>query len=69
MWDYSGYMLMSWLTWIVPILIYYVIGVFCAIWVYNDAKKRRGMPHTIWLLIVLLTGVVGLIVYLIIREQ
>ena len=69
MWDYSGYMLISWLIWVIPLIIYYVIGIFCAIWVYNDAKKRRGMPQLIWMFVVILTGIVGIIIYLVIREQ
>jgi len=59
----------SMLIWLIPLLIYYVLGVLCAIWVYRDAKGRRGMPATTWLVIVLLTGIVGLIIYIIIREN
>lgn len=66
---YWGAYWMSWLMWLIPILIYWGVGIILAIWVYKDAKKRKGMPANMWLIIVLLTSVVGLIVYLIIREQ
>jgi TctA family transporter len=44
-----------------------VVCIVLAVWVYRDANER-GMDATIWLLIVLLTGIIGLIIYLIVRE-
>jgi len=54
-------------------IILFIIGllavwILLAVWVYRDAKKR-GMEATLWLLVVLLTGIIGLIVYLIVRRE
>jgi len=54
-------------------IILFIIGliavwILLAVWVYRDAKKR-GMEATLWLLLVLLTGIIGLIVYLIVRRE
>ncbi len=44
------------------------INVGIVIWVYRDAESR-GMDATIWLLVVLLGGCVGCIVYIIISKD
>jgi len=44
-----------------------IISLLIAIWVYKDAKKR-DMNATMWLLIVLLTGCIGCIIYLVVRD-
>jgi TctA family transporter len=44
------------------------VWILLAVWVYRDAKKR-GMEATLWLLVVLLTGFIGLVVYLIVRRE
>ena len=45
-------------------------GLLCiiplAIWVYKDANKR-GSSGVLWLLIVLITGIIGLIIWLVVR--
>ena len=50
----------------------FLIGIAIAVWVYRDASKRypknSSMP-AIWLLIVLLTGLIGLIIYIIVRPK
>ena len=43
------------------------LPIIMCVWVYGDAKKR-GMDETVWLLIVLFTGILGLIIYLIVRD-
>ncbi len=43
-----------------------IIGILLAIWVYKDAKKR-GSSGALWLLIVLITGIIGLIIWLVVR--
>jgi len=48
-------------------IISFVISLLIAIWVYKDAKKR-DMNATVWLLIVLLTGCIGCIIYLVVRD-
>ena len=52
---------------IVVLIITYVIFFLIAIWVYKDAKKR-DMNAVVWLLIVLLTGCIGCIIYLVVRD-
>ena len=63
--------LMSQLTiWslIIIAVIWFIVGILLAIWVYTDAKKR-DMNAPVWLLIVLLTGCIGCIIYFIVRNQ
>jgi len=50
---------------IVPI-IWFIIAILIAIWVYKDAEKR-GSSGVLWLIIVILTGIIGLIIWLVIR--
>jgi ABC-type tungstate transport system substrate-binding protein len=51
------------------ILALIAINVAILVWVARDAKDR-GMDNAIlWMLLVLLTGLVGLIVYLLVRPQ
>jgi len=58
-------------AWIFPIIIIAIIamaivGILVLIWIYKDAEKR-GQSGILWLLIVLVGGIVGLIVWLVIR--
>ncbi|TFF88253.1 MAG: hypothetical protein EU550_01620 [Promethearchaeota archaeon] len=53
---------------IIITIIYFIIGILLAIWVYTDARKR-DMDAPVWLLIVLLTGCIGCIIYLVVRNQ
>ena len=48
------------------IVIWFVIAILIAIWVYKDAEKR-GSSGALWLIIVLLIGIIGIIIWLIIR--
>ncbi len=52
---------------LILVAVFYIIAVIIAIWVYKDAKKR-DMNAAVWLLIVLLTGCIGCIVYLVVRD-
>ena len=54
-------------TLIILVVVFYVIGILIAIWVYKDAKKR-DMNAAVWLLIVLVTGCCGCIIYLVVRD-
>ena len=66
-----GYALLALLVFggiILLIIGLFVVWILLAVWVYRDAKKR-GMEATLWLLLVLLTGFIGLIVYLIVRRD
>jgi len=52
---------------IVSVIVWFVVALLIAIWVYKDAKKR-DMNAAVWLLIVLLTGCIGCIIYLVVRD-
>jgi len=66
-WDPCGYnMLFGLPIWF--IIVFWGVGILLAYWVYTDAKKRR-MDATVWLLITILLGIIGLIVYLIVRSE
>jgi len=52
---------------IITVVLFFVIGLLLAIWVYKDAKKR-DMNAAVWLLIVLVTGCIGCIIYLVVRD-
>lgn len=49
-------------------LIMFVVWIILAIWVYKDAEQR-GENAVLWLLIVLVAGIIGLIIYLVIRPK
>jgi len=49
-------------------IIYFVIWIAVAIWVYRDAEER-GMSGALWLIIVILINIIGLIVYLVVRTD
>ena len=53
---------------IVLAVVFYIIAILIAVWVYKDAKKR-DMNAAVWLLIVLVTGCIGCIIYLVIRNK
>ena len=50
---------------IIPILMF-IIWVILAVWVYKDAEKR-GSSGALWLIIVIITGIIGLIIWLVVR--
>ncbi len=54
-------------VWIIVVGALIVVDVIIAVWVYRDARDR-GMEAELWLIMVLLTGLIGLIIYLIVRE-
>jgi len=45
----------------------YIVWIVISILVYRDAKSR-GMSGALWLVIVLFLSVIGLIIYLVVRE-
>ena len=55
------------MIYVVIIIVVCLIGLGLAIWVYKDAKKR-DMNAAVWLLIVLVTGCIGCIIYLVVRD-
>ena len=52
---------------IITLIIFWIVAIGLAVWVYKDAKKR-DMNAVVWLLIVLLSGCIGCIIYLVVRE-
>ncbi len=52
-------------------IIMFIVNILISVWVYRDAQRRYKNSDTpiLWLLIVLLTGLIGLIVYLIVRPS
>ncbi len=46
----------------------WIIFLLIAIWVYRDAESR-GMSGVLWLILVLLFGLIGLIIYLVVRHD
>lgn len=54
-------------SFLIPI-IFFVIGILIAVWVYKDANTR-GMNGVLWLIVVILLGLIGLIIYLIVRRS
>ncbi len=52
---------------ILPIILL-LISILIAIWVYKDAESR-GESGVLWLLVVLITNLIGLIVWLVVRPE
>jgi len=52
---------------IVPIIIL-VIWIAIGVWLYKDAEKR-GKSGALWLIIGLVTGIIGIIIWLIVRPD
>ena len=48
------------------VVIWFVIAILIAIWVYRDAEKR-GSSGPLWLIIVIITGIIGIIIWLLVR--
>jgi len=49
-------------------LIWFIVAILLCIWVYRDAESR-GMSGVLWLIIVLIAGLIGLIIYLVVRKE
>ncbi|UCE16851.1 MAG: zinc ribbon domain-containing protein [Candidatus Bathyarchaeota archaeon] len=52
---------------LIPI-VWFIIAILLCVWVYRDAESR-GMSGGLWLIIVIITGILGLIIYLIVRKD
>ena len=55
---------------LIPI-VWFIVGILLCIWVYRDAESRgmSGMSGALWLIIVLIAGIIGLIIYLVVRKD
>ena len=60
--------LMFGIAYIICVVVMFIVWIILAIWVYRDAKER-GMSAALWLIIVLLFGILGLIIYLVVRHD
>jgi len=49
-------------------LVYLVVWVWMLIWVYRDAKSR-GKEPVLWVLVVAVLGLVGFIIYYVLRNE
>lgn len=47
-------------------IIWLIIWILVGIWVYKDAEKR-GKSGILWLLIVIILGIIGIIIWLVVR--
>ena len=65
-WEWLGFGALG-LICLVPI-IWLVIAILLCIWVYRDAESR-GMSGALWLIIVLVAGLLGFIIYLVVRKD
>lgn len=48
------------------VLVWFIICILIAVWVYRDAEKR-GKSGVLWLIVVILLGLIGIIIWLIVR--
>jgi hypothetical protein len=53
---------------IILVLFWFIVAILLCVWVYRDAKVR-GENATLWLIIVLIAGIIGLIIWLIVRPK
>lgn len=51
-----------------PLLLLLILWIIVVIWVYRDAE-RRGMNGVLWALLIFVGNFVGLIIYLIVRNE
>ncbi|MFW6304463.1 MAG: hypothetical protein ACOC1V_01640 [Candidatus Saliniplasma sp.] len=51
-------------VWIIPL----IIGILIAVWMYKDAEKRDE-NGILWLIIGLILGIIGLIIWLVVRPD
>ena len=52
----------------IVVIIWFIVWILVAIWVYKDAEKR-GKNGVLWLIVVILLGLIGLIIYLVVRGE
>jgi len=49
-------------------IVWFIISILLCIWVYKDAESR-GMNAVMWLIVVLIGGIIGVIIYLVVRKE
>lgn len=63
-----GFLGLSFLVCLIIPIVWFIVWILVAIWVYRDAESR-GMSGVMWLLIVILLGLLGIIIYLVVRKD
>jgi heme/copper-type cytochrome/quinol oxidase subunit 2 len=63
----AGWLALGLLILLIPV-VWFIVAILLCIWVYRDAKSR-GMNGALWLIIVLIAGIIGLIIYIVVREE
>ena len=64
--DWAPFAAMGGLFCLFGIIIWFVVFILIAIWVYRDAEKR-GSSGALWLIVVIILGLIGIIIWLIVR--
>ena len=70
--DTQHYFGVMWIGAILLGLAWIVISIILCVWVYRDARQRyppENPEPLLWLIIVLFIGIVGLIIYLLVRPE
>ncbi len=49
-------------------VVFFIISILLCVWVYKDAEAR-GKSGALWLIIVLIAGLIGLIIWLMVRPK
>ncbi|MFH1101906.1 MAG: zinc ribbon domain-containing protein [Methanobacteriota archaeon] len=71
-WDYydsgaaAGFLGLSLMICAAFFIVYFVVFLLIAIWVYKDAEKR-GKSGILWLILVILLGIIGIVIWLVVR--
>ena len=61
----GGLMCLSGVFCIIP-LVFFILWIFVLVWVYKDAEKR-GKSGALWLIICLVGGIIGLVIWFVVR--
>ena len=65
--EWLGFLGLGILCLLIPV-VWFIISILLMIWVYRDAESR-GMSGVLWLIIMLVLGIIGLIIYLVVRKD
>jgi hypothetical protein len=65
---YNQARLFNLIFWIIFIVVWLVVGIACAVYVYKDARRSR-MNATAWAVICVLLNLIGLVIYLLIKNS
>jgi len=54
---------------IIFVIVCLVVEILIIVWVYKDAKARNMENPALWIILIIFTGIIGLIVYLVVRPK